>query len=81
MSVARGLLGATGPIEAAGTQVPAAAAAAAAATTYVEGLLLQQHLALPLLLQRAYTLGYESLGKAATASLKGHTVLVTGSTE
>ncbi|KAL4431285.1 hypothetical protein ABPG75_006541 [Micractinium tetrahymenae] len=77
-AAARCLLGSAGP--SAGVAVPPAAAAAAAAPHDLE-VFLQQHLGLPLLLRRAYTLGYESLGNAATASLKGRTILVTGSTD
>ncbi|KAL4426178.1 hypothetical protein ABPG77_007460 [Micractinium sp. CCAP 211/92] len=79
-SVVRGLLGATGTVEPVVLKGLAAAAPAAVAAHNV-GLFLQLHTRLPLLLQRSYTLGYESLGNSTTASLKGRTILVTGSTD
>lgn len=79
-SVVRGLLGATGTVEPVALKGLAAVAPAAVAAHNV-GLFLQLHKRLPLLLQRSYTLGYESLGNSTTASLKGRTILVTGSTE
>lgn len=77
-TAARGLVGVTGPVLAAAAQAPGVAATVAADDV---GGFLRRRLGLWPLLQRAYTLGYESLGSATTASLKGSTVLVTGSTE